>query len=68
MNDKQFCLWLRGCLDINEGNELSQKQIKIIKEKLNSIFEHIVNNNVVQCEIISNDYIIPYPPDVVFNC
>ena len=42
MNTRQFCVYLKGCIDINEGQAFSSKQVQIIREKLNSLFEHKV--------------------------
>lgn len=38
-----FCFWLRGLLDGVETADLSLTQTKLIKERLNMLFEHVVS-------------------------
>jgi hypothetical protein len=41
-----FCVWLKGCIDMvkeQSYNQLSQNQIKIIRDKLSSVFVHEID-------------------------
>jgi len=38
-----FCFWLRGVLESQEKEVLDVRVTEIIKNKLNSIFEHVVS-------------------------
>lgn len=39
MTPEQFCFWLQGCLEMS--TELNAEQINQIKNKLDTVFEHV---------------------------
>lgn len=42
----QFCFWLQGFFELTDSNELSEKQIKIIKEHLELVFKKVTKTNL----------------------
>lgn len=43
MTPEQFCYWLQGCFEINDSNELTEKQVQVIRNHLNLVFEHVLD-------------------------
>lgn len=45
MTCNQFCIWLKGYLEAmsDVGLELNDKQLKIVKAKLDSVFKHEID-------------------------
>lgn len=39
MNPEQFAYWLQGFLEMSETKTISEKQVQIIKDHLNLVFE-----------------------------
>lgn len=39
MRSQEFVIWLRGILDVTDG-DMGEKTTKIVKHKLNGLFEH----------------------------
>ena len=42
MNMQDFCYWLQGFFEINDSNQLTPKQVDVIREHLNLVFKHVV--------------------------
>lgn len=57
-----FCFWIRGIVDSQENRSLDKRVTKIIKERLNSIFEHVVNQPTGAIQQTSQ------PQDVTVRC
>lgn len=57
-----FCFWIRGIVDTQENRSLDKRITKIIKERLNSIFEHAVNQPTGAIQQTSQ------PQDVSVRC
>ena len=38
MNEKEFCFWLRGYMELTYSQSLDQEQLAIIWRNLNSVF------------------------------
>jgi len=46
MTPRDFCFWFMGSLELIESeNGLNKKQTQILKNHLNMVFEHIVNDD-----------------------
>jgi hypothetical protein len=46
MTPRDFCFWFMGSLELIELEEgLNEKQTQILKNHLNMVFEHIVNED-----------------------
>ena len=43
MNSIDFCFWLQGYFEISETDELTAKQVKIIKNHLSLAFAHEID-------------------------
>lgn len=43
MNSVDFCFWLQGCFEITETNQLTEKQVEVIKNHLNLVFKHEID-------------------------
>ena len=41
MNAQEFCYWLQGYMEISGGRELSESQIKIIRDHLDLVFTKV---------------------------
>ena len=68
MKPRDFCYFLQGFFELTDTSEgISQEQIKIIKAKLDSCFEHVnpEKPNVEGCEVIPG---IPTNPNPVYRC
>jgi hypothetical protein len=55
---KNFIVWLDGFLSACDSDKLNEKQTKIIKDKLNNIFEHEAEStgpNVLEFTMIEED-------------
>lgn len=39
MTPENFCYWLQGSLELTEGQELTAKQVTVIKDHLNLVFD-----------------------------
>lgn len=70
MNSKQFCIWLKGCLDIT-GSDSTKDQVNIIRKQLELLFDHmedspspVISKSIVESPV-SPIYI---DPNVRFNC
>lgn len=57
-----FCFWLRGIMEIQESKNLDVRVTKIVKDKLNSIFQHVVE----QKEDLSSKHTAAH--SVAINC
>jgi hypothetical protein len=55
-----FCFWLRGVLESQETKALDKRVTGIIKNKLNSIFEHVVHqtSSPISEQPVSKDNLI----------
>lgn len=42
-NPMQFCVWLQGALEMTDAKELNEEQTQKVKDKLNSVFEHVID-------------------------
>ena len=63
MKEQRFVIWLKGFLDACESTP-NEKQVFIIKDTLNSLFEHVADKPQIKQEI--KYYDIPTEP--VFRC
>jgi len=46
MTTRDFCFWMMGSLELIEPEDgLNEKQTQILKNHLNMVFEHIVNED-----------------------
>ena len=46
MTARDFCFWFMGSLELQEPEDgLNEKQTQILKNHLNMVFEHIVNDD-----------------------
>lgn len=43
MNSIDFCFWLQGHFEISEAEELTPKQVEIIKNHLHLVFRHEID-------------------------
>lgn len=43
MNSIDFCYWLQGHFELSESNQLTEKQVEIIKNHLNLVFKHEID-------------------------
>jgi hypothetical protein len=41
MKTENFCYWLQGMFELTGSEELTKDQVRIIKNHLNLVFEHI---------------------------
>ena len=46
MNEVQFCYWLKGYFELSDSEELTPKQVAVIKEHLSLAFNKITLLNV----------------------
>lgn len=44
MNTQEFCYWLQGFFEISGTNNLSKKEVAIIKEHLDLVFNKVTKN------------------------
>jgi len=42
---RDFCYWLQGCLELNEGKTLSPEQVTKIRTELDKVFTHPNSEN-----------------------
>ena len=45
MKTNEFCYWLMGSLELNENEGFDEKQTKVLKNHLNMVFVHMVNDD-----------------------
>ena len=45
MKTRDFCFWLMGSLELNENEGLNEKQTQILKNHLDMVFVHMVNDD-----------------------
>ncbi|MCH9735824.1 MAG: hypothetical protein K0U78_14940 [Actinomycetia bacterium] len=43
MNSIDFCFWLQGHFEISGSEQLTEKQVKVIKNHLNLVFKHEID-------------------------
>ncbi len=43
MNSIDFCFWLQGSFELSNSNELTEEQVKVIKNHLNLVFKHEID-------------------------
>ena len=43
MNTIDFCFWLQGHFELNPNNQLTTKQVKVIKNHLYLVFKHEID-------------------------
>ena len=43
MNTVDFCYWLQGYFELSESNELTEKQVQMIKNHLDLVFLHEID-------------------------
>lgn len=43
MNERDFCYWLQGCLELSGSKALDENQVKIIKEHLALVFTKVTS-------------------------
>ena len=59
MTAETFAYWLKGHFELNNSDELTPQQVKIIKEHLNLVFNKVTPNIP-----LDNDFKqLPYPYD-----
>ena len=46
MTSRDFAFWLQGFFEITDSNELTQNQVKMIKNHLNLVFKHEIDNSI----------------------
>ena len=44
MNERDFCYWLQGYMELTYSQELNQEQVAIIKNHLNLVFNKLTPN------------------------
>lgn len=44
MNSENFAYWLKGYFEISDSKKLDEKQVQIIKDHLNVVFDKITPN------------------------
>ena len=57
MDPVNFCYWLQGYFELCENDNLTDKQVEIIKNHLGLVFEHVIDaitdeNNARKKEIL----------------
>jgi hypothetical protein len=57
MNEREFCYWLQGLLELSDTKTLDEKQVKIIRDHLNLVF-----TKVTPGPPLSKGYLWPNPP------
>lgn len=58
MEAQDFCYWLQGFFELSEGKKLTPKQVEIIKDHLNLVFDKVtpdrsekrINKNLINIE------------------
>lgn len=48
MKPENFCYWLQGYLELTKEEDLTEDQVKIIKNHLNLVFEHVIDPSYVK--------------------
>ena len=43
MTPQAFCYFLQGFFELSEGSSLSVTQVGIIRKKLSSVFQHVID-------------------------
>jgi hypothetical protein len=43
MTSREFCYWLQGHFELNNGDELTPHQVQLIKKHLNLVFHHEID-------------------------
>tara|TARA_R110002020_G_scaffold441478_2_gene652255 strand:+ start:1471 stop:1704 length:234 start_codon:yes stop_codon:yes gene_type:complete len=43
MNSIDFCYWLQGAFELSDSDSITDKQVRTIKDKLNSVFLHEID-------------------------
>lgn len=43
MTSRDFCFWLQGSFELSDTDELTVKQVKLIKKHLNMVFKHEID-------------------------
>lgn len=43
MNEREFCYWLQGLLEVGDPKKLNEKQVAIIKEHLALVFTKVTS-------------------------
>lgn len=46
MTSRDFCYWLQGFLELSEKNEISPRQVEIIRNHLNMVFVHEIDSSI----------------------
>lgn len=41
MNERDFCYWLQGYMEISGNKELTAEQLKIVQDHLNLVFQKV---------------------------
>jgi hypothetical protein len=44
MTPEQFAYWLQGFFELTEGNQLSEKQVQVVKDHLQITFKKVTPN------------------------
>lgn len=48
MESQNFCYWLKGFFEISSSNELTEKQVKIIRDHLDLVFKKVTPDREVE--------------------
>jgi len=58
MSPEQFTFWLNGFFEISDTNNLSEKQVQIIRDHLNLVFNKVTPKSSKTSNYLLNDSIM----------
>jgi len=70
MQSRDFAYWLQGFFEISETNQLTEKQVQVIKNHLNLVFVHEIDPSMgdEQHQTKLNQVHNGNPADVLMRC
>ncbi len=62
MNEREFCYWLQGLLELSDVKTLDENQVKMIKDHLQLVFNKVTP--VYDYTILNPPGVLPYGTDI----